>query len=76
MCSSDLMKISSDTKTVGLYYSLDKKNWQLIRLFRNDYPASIWVGISTQSPVGEGTTAISEDISLTKQSISDFRLGI
>ncbi len=70
------MKISSDTKTVGFYYSLDKKSWQLIRLFKNDYPASIWVGISTQSPVGEGTSAVFEDISLTKQSITDFRLGI
>lgn len=70
------MKISSDTKTVGFYYSLDKKTWQLIRLFRNDYPASIWMGISTQSPLGEGTSAVFEEISLTKQSISDFRLGI
>jgi regulation of enolase protein 1 (concanavalin A-like superfamily) len=70
------MKISSDTKTVGFYYSLDKKNWQLIRLFKNDYPASMWVGISTQCPLGEGTAAVFEDISLTKQSISNFRLGI
>ena len=68
------MKISSDTTTVGFYYSLDKKTWQLIRLFKNDYPSSIWVGISTQSPIGEGTSASSR-ISLTKQSISDFRLG-
>ena len=70
------MKISSDTKTVGFYYSLDKKSWQLIRLFKNDYPASIWVGISTQCPLGEGTSAVFEDLSLTKQSISDFRLGV
>ena len=70
------MKISSDTKTVGFYYSLDKKSWQLIRLFKNDYPASIWVGISTQSPLGEGTSAVFEDVSLTRQSISDFRLGL
>jgi regulation of enolase protein 1 (concanavalin A-like superfamily) len=70
------MKISSDTKTVGFYYSLDNKSWQLIRLFRNDYPAAILVGISTQSPLGEGTSAVFEDVSLTKQSISDFRLGI
>ena len=70
------MKISSDTKTVGFYYSLDNKSWQLIRLFRNDYPAAIWVGISTQSPLGEGTSAVFEDVSLTKLSISDFRLGI
>lgn len=70
------MKISSDTKTVGFYYSLDKKSWQLIRLFKNDYPASIWLGISTQSPLGDGTSAVFEDLSLTQQSISDFRLGI
>jgi uncharacterized protein len=70
------MKISSDTKSVGFYYSLDKTTWQLIRLFGNDYPASIWVGISAQSPIGEGTSAVFEDISLTRQSISDFRLGL
>jgi hypothetical protein len=70
------MKISSDTKTVGFYYSLDKTSWQLIRLFRNDYPAAISVGISTQSPLGEGTSAVFEDVSLTRQSISDFRRGI
>jgi regulation of enolase protein 1 (concanavalin A-like superfamily) len=70
------MKISSDTKTVGFYYSLDKKTWQLVRLFRNEYPASIWVGVSTQSPLGDGTSAVFEDVSLTERSVSDFRLGI
>jgi regulation of enolase protein 1 (concanavalin A-like superfamily) len=69
------MKISSDTRDVGFYYSLDAKTWQLIRLFKNDYPASIWVGISTQSPIGEGTSAVFEGISLAPVSISDFRLG-
>jgi regulation of enolase protein 1 (concanavalin A-like superfamily) len=69
------MKISSDTKTVGFYYSLDKKSWQLIRLFKNDYPATIHVGISAQSPLGEGNSAVFEDFSLVKQSISNFRLG-
>jgi uncharacterized protein len=69
------MKISSDTTTVGFYYSLDKKTWQLIRLFKNDYPSSIWVGISTQSPIGNGTSAVFEDLSLTQHSVSNFRLG-
>jgi uncharacterized protein len=72
---SVFMKISSDTKVVGFYYSLDGKTWQLIRLFKNDYPSRIWVGVSTQSPAGKGTTAVFEDVSLTKQSISNFRLG-
>jgi hypothetical protein len=69
------MKISSDTKNVGFYYSLDEKEWQLIRVFKNEYPASIWVGISAQSPIGEGTSAVFEDLLLTRLGISDFRMG-
>lgn len=69
------MKISSDTQTVGFYYSLDRKTWQLIRLFKNDYPARLWLGISAQSPMGNGTSATFEDLSLTQTSIADFRRG-
>lgn len=32
------MKISSDTKTIASYYSLDNKNWQMVRLYENNYP--------------------------------------
>jgi regulation of enolase protein 1 (concanavalin A-like superfamily) len=70
------MKISSDTTTVGFYYSLDATNWQLIRLFKNEYPAAIWIGISTQCPLGEGTSAVFEGITLARRSVTDFRLGI
>jgi len=52
------MKISS-TRRRRFYYSLDKTSWQLIRLFKNDYPARSG-GISTQSPLGEGTSAVFE----------------
>ena len=69
------MKISSDTQTVGFYYSLDRKSWQLIKLFKNDYPDRIWLGISAQSPVGNGTSASFEDMSLAHTSITNFRLG-
>lgn len=69
------MKISSDAQTVGFYYSTDRKNWQLVRLFKNDYPDRIWLGISAQSPLGNGTSATFEDLSLTQTSIADFRRG-
>ncbi len=74
--ASMYMKISSDTKTIGFYYSLDSKTWQLVRLFRNNYPADVWIGVSTQAPVGNGTTSTFEDFSLTQSSIKDFRMGI
>lgn len=74
--ASVFMKMSSDTKTIGFYYSLDKENWQLVRLFRNSYPAETWIGLSTQSPIGNGTSATFEECSLTQSSIKDFRMGL
>lgn len=69
------MKISSDATTIGFYYSIDNNEWQLVRLFRNDYPDKIWLGVSSQSPVGEGNASIFEDVALSQTSIEDFRLG-
>lgn len=69
------MKISSDATTVGFYYSLDNREWQLIRLFKNEYPDTIWLGVSSQSPVGDGNATTFENVSLTQTSISDFRMG-
>lgn len=69
------MKISSDTTTIGFYYSLDQQQWQLIRLFKNEYPEKIWLGVSSQSPVGSGNASTFEDVTLTQTSISDFRMG-
>lgn len=70
------MKISSDTKTVASYYSIDNKNWQMVRLYKNNYPSEIWTGISAQCPVDNGTTSYFEAISLEQKSVKDFRLGV
>ena len=69
------MKISSDTQTVGFYFSLDKVNWQLARLYKNNYPSEIWVGIGAQSPMGDGMTTRFTDCALSFESIKDFRFG-
>jgi regulation of enolase protein 1 (concanavalin A-like superfamily) len=69
------MKISSDVQTIGFYYSSDKEDWQLVRLFKNDYPVELWVGLSAQSPIGNGTSVTFEECSLTQSSIKDFRMG-
>lgn len=70
------MKISSDSETIASYYSLDNETWQMVRLYENNYPNEVWVGISCQCPVGKGTKSIFEDLKLEKQSVPDFRLGI
>jgi regulation of enolase protein 1 (concanavalin A-like superfamily) len=69
------LKISSDTKTVAFYYSLNNQEWQLVRLFKNDYPNKLWLGLSSQSPTGDGNSTTFENVTLTQTSVSDFRLG-
>jgi len=70
------MKISSDVESIGYYYSTDSISWQLTRVYKNDFPESIWLGISSQSPLGEGTSTKFESCSLSKTAIKNFRLGI
>jgi len=69
------MRISSDTHTVASYYSLDNKNWQMVRLYKNNYPKELWVGISAQCPVDKGSVSYFEALSLQNKSVSDFRMG-
>lgn len=69
------MKISSDGRTVASYYSLDKKNWNLVRLYKNNYPATLWAGISAQCPVDTGSMSYFEDVQFNQQAVSDFRMG-
>lgn len=69
------MKISSDTHTVGSYYSIDKKTWHMVRIYKNNYPAELWVGISNQCPVDKASVSYFEEISLDQENVSDFRMG-
>lgn len=73
---SVFMKISSDVESIGYYYSTDNLNWQLTRVYKNNFPENIWVGISSQSPIGEGTKTLFEQCSLSELAVKDFRKGI
>ena len=70
------LKISSDTRTIASYYSLDGKEWWMARLYQNDYPATVWLGLATQCPVEQGTTCLFEEVSLQPVGVADFRLGV
>lgn len=74
--NSVLMKISSDTKSIGFYYSTDSITWQLVRVYKNSYPSKIWIGISSQSPLGNGINTVFEECKITKEAVKDFRSGI
>lgn len=73
--SSVYLKFSSDTRTLASYYSLDKKEWQMVRLYKNYYPDKIWVGIASQCPKAGTCTSLFEEVSFEQASVDDFRLG-
>jgi hypothetical protein len=70
------LKISSDTKVIGFYYSTSGQEWQLVRVFKNEYPPLLKLGIGAQSPAGQGNRAVFESLDFTETSVKDFRMGI
>jgi len=69
------LRISSNTKQIGFYYSPDGKDWNLARIYRNAYPPQIWLGISSQSPKEGNNLACFRDMSLNESYIENHRLG-
>lgn len=68
-------KLSSDTHIIGSYYSLDGEEWQMVRLYRNNYPEKLYVGISNQCPKDKGSKSVFSELKLSQNAISDFRMG-
>lgn len=69
------MRLSSDGTTLGSYYSLDGKKWHLARLYRNDFPAKLLLGLSSQSPKDDEHTCYFSEVSLVGRATADFRSG-
>ena len=55
--SSVYLKISSDTKTIASYYSIDKKRWNMVRLYKNYYPKNIYLGTVSYTHLTLPTTS-------------------
>ena len=70
------LKISSDAKSIGFYYSVDNKTWNLVRVFKNEFPQNIWAGIGTQSPAGNGNKTVFYGVQFSGEAVKDFRSGI
>jgi len=68
-------KYSSDTETIASYYSLDGKEWQMVRLYKNEYPDRLWVGISNQCPQDTASISHFSELKLSQEAVSDFRMG-
>lgn len=68
-------KISSDTRTIASYYSLDGKTWQMVRLYKNNYGDKVYLGICSQAPQSDECVSTFEDLRLTTDNVADFRMG-
>ena len=69
------MRISSDGTIIGSYYSEDGKEWHMARLYKNDYPDKLLLGISSQSPKDNKHICYFSEVSLVGKATSDFRNG-
>lgn len=69
------MRLSSDGTTLGSYYSEDGKEWHMARLYKNDFPEKLLLGISSQSPKDDEHTCNFSEVSLIDKATTDFRNG-
>lgn len=69
------MRLSSDGTTIGSYYSEDGKKWCLARLYKNDYPDRLLLGISSQSPKDNEHICYFTEVSIKQEAVTDFRIG-
>ncbi len=73
--SSVYLRMSSDTKVIGSYYSEDGINWHLARIYKNEYPSNLGLSISAQSPTDASHTCKFSNIELSPKAVRNFRKG-
>lgn len=69
------MRLSSDGKHLGSYFSEDGKTWHMARLYGNDFPEKLLLGLSSQSPKDDSHTCYFTEVDLKDQVVDDFRIG-
>lgn len=66
---------SSKRNTFGFYASADGKEWFPIRTFRLQKTDNLRIGLSAQSPAGDGCTVHFTDISVQRRELNDVWKG-
>lgn len=59
----------------GLHYSMDGNKWRFVRCFGLDLSPAVKVGFGIQAPFGDNCEGRIDFITLTNESIKDFRDG-
>ena len=69
------MRLSSDGTTLGSYFSENGEIWHMARLYKNDFPEKLLLGLSSQSPKDDAHTCYFTEISLKQEAVANFRIG-
>ncbi len=70
------LRISRYGDTISMHYSLDEKNWYMLRYFRMDLQPTIRVGVVAQSPGGDGCSVWFSGFSVKAEPVTDIRGGV
>jgi regulation of enolase protein 1 (concanavalin A-like superfamily) len=70
------LQIVKKGKLFALHYSLDGKNYRMVRICKLPVKDSVKVGFVAQSPRGEGGDCFYEDIQMDFKSVHDLRKGV
>lgn len=69
------LRIGTVGRGIGFYHSGDGKKWKLVRVFSLDAREDLRVGFEAQSPVGDGSKAVFEQIDYRAAGIADLFAG-
>lgn len=69
------LRVSRMQNTYAFHYSLDRTTWSLARLFTIGPTAGHRVGLSVQSPQGDGLTGHIDGVNLADTTLKDPRMG-
>lgn len=67
------MQIIRKDNNFALHYSFDKNTWILVRIFQLPMKNEIMLGISAQSPIGNGCTVQFEDFEILENTYTNMR---
>jgi len=70
------LQLARKGKTFGLQYGPDGVQWNMVRFFTLDAPATIQVGMVAQSPIGPGSEMDFLHFGVENVTVKDARNGI
>ena len=69
------LRIARIGTTFGLHYSADGKWWHMVRYFTLAHPERVRIGLSSQSPTGQGCDATFSEVRYERRTLRNLRDG-